>query len=493
VRGADGLGAALARARRVAESAFGDARLMIERYLPAPRHVEVQVLCDAHGNQLHLHTRDCSLQRRHQKLIEEAPAPGIAEPVRERLHAAGLAVARAVGYVNAGTIEFLYADGEFFFMEMNTRLQVEHCVTEEVLGLDLVEWQLRIAAGEPLTLAQSDIVPRGHAIEARVCAEDAASGFVPSAGRLTHLAWPEHVAHVRVDAGFEQGDEVPSQYDSLLGKVIGTGADRAAALGALARGLAALRVVGVATNAAWLARALEVPAFANAALSTGFAAEHAATLVPRATPTSDEIAAAALAIVGLADAPAGARPSPWSARDAFRLNLPAAQSWLLRSGDADCPVEVVREGAQWRVRSDGSDALYGAEFGADSLTLTTALGRRRVDVVREGDRLALWRGAERLDVAIIDPRHVEELETGAAGELTARLPGTVVAVPVKVGEQVAAGATLMVLEAMKMEHAVLAPRAGVVTRLHFAKGDRVPEGATLVDLGDPPAAAAPAS
>ncbi|MBS0395816.1 MAG: ATP-grasp domain-containing protein, partial [Proteobacteria bacterium] len=260
------LAPALASARRLAESAFADPTLLIERYLPAPRHVEVQVLCDAHGHALHLHTRDCSVQRRHQKLIEEAPAPGIPEPVRDRLHAAGLAVARAVGYVNAGTVEFLYQDGEFWFMEMNTRLQVEHCVTEEILGLDLVEWQLRIAAGEPLPFAQQELAARGHAIEVRVCAEDPTAGFVPSAGRLTAVRWPERVAGVRVDAGFSAGDEVTSHYDSLLGKVVGRGADRAAAIAAVGRGLAALRIAGVATNAAWLAEALAVLAELDVAL-----------------------------------------------------------------------------------------------------------------------------------------------------------------------------------------------------------------------------------
>ncbi len=481
---------ALVSARRVAESAFADPALLIERYLPASRHVEVQVLCDSHGTSLHLLTRDCSLQRRHQKLIEEAPAPGIPDDVRERLHAAGLAVARAVGYVNAGTIEFLYYNGEFWFMEMNTRLQVEHCVTEEVLGLDLVEWQLRIAAGEALPFEQAALVARGHAIEARVCAEDPASGFVPSAGLLTHARWPEGVAGVRVDAGFEEGDEVPSHYDSLLGKVIGSGPDRAAASAALAQGLAALRIVGVATNAAWLARALEVPDFRDARLSTGFAVTHAARLIERAPPGADDLAAAALAIVHVVDEAPAAVPSPWDARDAFRLNLPSSQAWLIRAGDENYPTEVVREGALWRVRALGHEEYYECRLLGDGLEIASGTSRRRVAVFRSGDRLSLWRDAERLDFLIVDPRHVDALEADSAGELVARLPGTVVAVPVAVGEHVAAGATLMVLEAMKMEHAILAPRAGTVTRLLFAKGDRVTEGATLVELSEAPADAA---
>jgi 3-methylcrotonyl-CoA carboxylase alpha subunit len=494
VTSAGGLGEALASARRVAESAFADPRLMLERYLPAPRHVEVQVLCDAHGNAVHLHSRDCSLQRRHQKLIEEAPAPSIPEEVRTRLHAAGLAVARAVGYVNAGTIEFLYADGEFWFMEMNTRLQVEHCVTEEVFGLDLVEWQLRIAAGEVLPFRQDELVPRGHAVEARVCAEDPSADFVPSAGRLAHLRWPEGLPGVRVDAGFEAGDEVPSHYDSLLGKLIGVGADRTAAIAALGRALDALRVVGVETNAAWLRRALEVPAFRDGMPSTAFAAEHATALTARPMPGDEDVALGALAAIGVPEVSPPATPSPWDARDAFRVSLPHSQSWRLRAGDAEIPVEVIHEAGFWRVRAPHFEHLFGCRFDADGLEVASAGWRRHVEVFRAGDRLSLWRGAERLDLLIIDPRHVDAPETSAEGELISRLPGTVVAVPVAVGDEVAAGATLMVLEAMKMEHAIVAPRAGTVLRLHFARGDRVPEGAILAELsedGAVPSAAGP--
>jgi 3-methylcrotonyl-CoA carboxylase alpha subunit len=482
VESAAGLAGALASARRLAESAFADPQLLIERYLPAPRHVEVQVLCDAHGGALHLYTRDCSVQRRHQKLIEEAPAPGIADEVRARLHATGMRVVRAVGYVNAGTVEFLYADGEFWFMEMNTRLQVEHCVTEEILGLDLVEWQLRIAAGEPLPFRQEDLVPRGHAIEVRVCAEDPVAGFVPSAGRLDDARWPEAVPGVRVDAGFASGDEVPTHYDSLLGKVIGRGESRAAALGAVKRGLESLRIVGVATNAGWLADALAVPAFAAGAVSTRFLAEHGAGLGATPTPTSAELAIAALAAVECPDGTAPAAPSPWNARDAFRVNLPASQSWLLRIAGAEHRVELVREGAVYVARA--ADALHRVAARARPGGLDVSIDgcRLAVDIHRDGDRLALWRGAARLDVDIVDPRHVDATPSVHEGELVARLPGTVVAVLAAAGDVVAAGATLMVLEAMKMEHAVVAPVAGTIAKLHFAKGDRVPEGAVLVEV-----------
>ena len=484
VREARELEAALAAARRLAGSAFADEALLIERYLAAPRHVEVQVLCDRHGNARHLGTRDCSVQRRHQKLIEEAPAPDIPPPVRERLHAAALTVARTVDYVSAGTVEFLVADGEFWFMEMNTRLQVEHGVTETIFGLDLVEWQLRIAAGEALTFAQDELAARGHAIEARVCAEDPAREFAPSAGMLERLRWPEERARLRVDAGFDAGDEVSSHYDSLLGKLIGSGEDRRTAIGTLIDALAEFRVVGVASNAGWLAAALATAEFGAGVPTTRFVAAHPALAAAEPVADPDEIALAAAALAAGLDAPVTVDASPWEARDAFRVNLPRIQTQRLRTATDRHAVELCRDGAAWRVRGRFGERSVRFAPTSDARRLDAWIDgvRRRIDWARLGDRLFLWRGAERVEIAIEDPRRGAARATATEGELIARLPGTVVAVTVAVGEAVEAGATLLVVEAMKMEHAVRAPYAGVVRTVHFAVGARVTEGAVLVDL-----------
>jgi len=478
------LDGALASARRLAQSAFGDPTLLLERYLPAPRHVEVQLLADAAGTVRCLATRDCSVQRRHQKLIEEAPAPDIAADVRARLHAAGRAVARAVGYQNAGTVEFLYADGEFWFMEMNTRLQVEHTVTEEVLGLDLVEWQLRIAAGELLPAEAGDAEPCGHAIEVRLCAEDAAAGFVPSAGTLRWLRWPDQVTGVRVDAGFESGDTVSSHYDSLLGKIIARGRTRDEAIGQLRRALASLRVVGVDTNAAWLAEALALPAFAAGAPTTRFVAEHGDALAVLASPTPAELALAALAFV-LRNRNAAVERSPWGATDAFRVGLPATQVLRLRAGAEEHVAAVEWRDAAWRVGLAGGEYSLDARLEGHALVATLDGHRAVHDVWLDGDRLSLWRGPHRLDLELVDSRHVDVGASVHEGELVARLPGTVVSVAVAVGDHVAPGTTLMVVEAMKMEHAIVAPKAGRVVAVHYARGERVTEGAILVELAAP--------
>jgi 3-methylcrotonyl-CoA carboxylase alpha subunit len=446
---------ALEAARRLAASAFGDPTLLLERYVPAPRHIEVQVLADQHGHVLHLGTRDCSVQRRHQKLIEEAPAPGIAPEVRERLHAAAVTVARSIGYTNAGTVEFLYADGEFWFMEMNTRLQVEHPVTEAIHGLDLVEWQLRIAAGERLPFTQAALNPSGHAIEVRLCAEDPDADFVPSSGRLRRADWPERLAGVRVDAGFETGDVVPSDYDSLLAKVIAHGRDRDEARTRLVRAVAATRLAGVADNAAWLGRALRTDAFATGGVTTRFLAEQSDALAAPAAVPEVVRQAAAQAVLDAPRRAATALPaaSPWELGDAFRVNL----------------VAIARCEFDWR------GAPVTVEFAPGT-------GLRAGDIDLADGEVVVWADGEKYQLAIVDPRAATGDDAVAEGELVARLPGLVVQVAVQVGDAVEAGQVLLVIEAMKMEHAITAPRAGVVRAIDCAIGERVEEGRVLVEL-----------
>jgi len=482
------LAGALAAARRLAESAFGDGALLLERYLSAPRHLEVQVFADAHGNRVHLGDRDCSTQRRHQKLIEEAPAPSVPEELRERLRAAALVVAREISYVSAGTVEFLFDGREFYFMEMNTRLQVEHTVTEAVTGIDLVEWQLRVAGGEPLPLTQKEIAFAGHAIEARVCAEDPERAFLPSAGKLLRLEWPA-LEGVRVDAGFASGDTVPDTYDSLLGKVIAWAPDREHAALRLAAALDATYCAGVHSNERWLARILRSRRFLEvrhdiALLDTGageFAGPEA--LAPEA------LVLAALAQHEAAPPPPAAAASPWAARDGFTPNLPGvlAYSFLWRGGSHG--IELRYAGGRPVEARIAATSSALAEVQVDGETVAARIGARRQQgrYLLAGERLYLWLDNVQYELLLDDPRTHEFTASAASGGLTTPLPGVVVAVPVTVGQQVAAGEALMVIEAMKMEHTISAPYAGAVEAIHFARGERVPEGSLLLTLTRSPA------
>jgi 3-methylcrotonyl-CoA carboxylase alpha subunit len=488
------LAAALATARRLAESAFGDGALLLERYLPAPRHLEVQVFADRHGNSVHLGDRDCSTQRRHQKLIEEAPAPAVPQEVRARLRAAALVVAREIGYVSAGTVEFLFDGREFFFMEMNTRLQVEHTVTEAVTGLDLVEWQLRVAAGEPLPLSQDEVRLEGHAIEARVCAEDPERGFLPSAGRLELLEWPQ-LESVRVDAGFATGDIVPDSYDSLLGKVIASAPDRAQAAAQLARALDHTYCAGVRTNERWLARVLRSERFLdvrhNIALLDQGGAEFAAAA--RAAPealilaalAAHESAAAGAAPAAGARGPSGAPASPWALSDGFTPNLTTPIAYTFGWHGERHTVEL--EYARTRAAAASVDrraplALQGVALTPGSVTASIGERRWQARCLVSAAHVHLWAGAERYDFELDDPRTHEFTASATSGGLTTPLPGVVVTVAVAVGQQVAAGEVLMVIEAMKMEHTITAPYPGTVAAIHFARGARVPEGSALLEL-----------
>jgi 3-methylcrotonyl-CoA carboxylase alpha subunit len=474
---------ALATAKRLAAAAFKDDRLLLERYLPAPRHVEVQVFADKHGTTVHLFDRDCSVQRRHQKLIEEAGAPGIDPDVRERLHAAACTVAREIGYVGAGTVEFLLNGREFYFMEMNTRLQVEHPVTEAITGLDLVEWQLRVATGEPLPLTQAQIQQRGHAVEVRICAEDPAKGFVPSAGELELLQWPHETSGVRVDAGFETGDVVTPLYDSLLGKVIAYGESREIAIDRLVSALDELRVSGVATNTQWLARALLRPDFQTGNLSTAFIANNGDELAI----TTDAALLAPFAAAGYAAslAPTESVRSPWDLADGFRVNMAPAIQVRLREGDRKLDATVgaqSKQSAEVQLGTSNSQRLSRLTDSGRLQQWQSAAGGERASVLVSKDRVTVWQGHAQAIFKIDDGLQIGAAAGAGAGSLSTPLPGVVVSIAVKEGETVKAGQTLLVIEAMKMEHAIKAPRDGVVKTLKHRVGDRVREGNALAEL-----------
>jgi 3-methylcrotonyl-CoA carboxylase alpha subunit len=490
--------AALASARREAKASFGDDRVLVEKYLSSPRHIEIQVFADTRGNAVYLFERDCSVQRRHQKVLEEAPAPGMTPERRRAMGEAAVAAAKAIGYVGAGTVEFIAEqDGTFFFMEMNTRLQVEHPVTEMVTGLDLVEWQLTVASGEPLPLAQDELRLCGHAIEARLYAEDPDRGFLPSIGTIRHWRMPETGARVRVDTGFRAGDEVSPYYDPMLAKLIVWGEDRRAACAALSAALGRCEVAGVATNVGLLERVVAHDAFASGRVDTGLIDRHRDALFPPAGEVPERaLVAAALAefeALGArsADSAAGSGDpySPWSARDGWWPNrAPLGVTAVFGDGDAQhaTVVHPTAEGAaQVVLPGRALDVAWTVNDGR--LVIDAAGGRFDAAVVRDGeDRIVFAPGARRR-LRLVDPlAHAGEVQEHA-GHLAAPMSGAIVAVHVKPGDRVEKGAPLMALEAMKMEHTIVAPARGIVVAVNFAVGDRVTEGADLVDLEDPPA------
>jgi len=441
---------ALAGAKREGAASFGDDRVLLEKYVTRPRHIEVQIFGDSQGHVVHLFERDCSLQRRHQKVIEEAPAPGMDPETREALCAAAVRAGQAVGYQGAGTVEFIADASEglradrIWFMEMNTRLQVEHPVTEAITGLDLVEWQLRVASGEPLPLAQDQITMNGHAVEARLYAEDPAKGFLPSIGPLVHLAFP---TDTRVDSGFEQGDVVSSHYDPMIAKLIVHSANRPAAAAGLANACAAIQVWPVKTNAAFLARCAAHADFVAARLDTDFIGERIEELTARPSPTVPPTTVAALALPG---SPAA---GPWesgSRLGGFRMNRPPVRTTHVYVDGVGAELEFAFE--------PGASVLRGP----DDEVIAFSGGAAFVLSRSAGDRAAA--------AAVND------------GVVRAPMPGRVVQVRVTVGDHVPAGQPVLVLEAMKMEHALTVPFDATVTELTVGEGDQVVEGATLARL-----------
>ncbi|SDN15076.1 acetyl/propionyl/methylcrotonyl-CoA carboxylase subunit alpha [Pseudomonas jinjuensis] len=470
------LAEALESAQREAQSGFGDSRMLVEKYLTKPRHVEIQVFADKHGNCLYLNERDCSIQRRHQKVVEEAPAPGLSAELRAAMGESAVRAAQAIGYVGAGTVEFLYDEGsgQFFFMEMNTRLQVEHPVTEAITGLDLVAWQIRVARGERLPISQEQVPLNGHAIEVRLYAEDPEGGFLPASGRLALYREPAAGPGRRVDSGIREGDEVSPFYDPMLAKLIAWGETREEARARLLSMLAETAVGGVKTNLAFLQRVLAHPAFAAAELDTGFIGRHQDALLPAPAALPEDfwqLAAEGWAQTEARHVRQDDAHSPWSARNGWRSGLP---------GETDLHLTCKGERHVVRLRHAGGARI--AYLNGEWLEVAIDGKRHRHLALRRGDALYLEWNGEMLAIQRFDPIAEAEAAHGHHGGLGAPMNGSIVRILVEPGQTVEAGATLVVLEAMKMEHSIRAPHAGVVKSLYCSEGELVSEGAALVEL-----------
>ncbi|NKB59826.1 MAG: biotin/lipoyl-binding protein [Alphaproteobacteria bacterium] len=489
---------ALEGAMRESKSAFGDDTMLIEKFVTRPRHIEMQVFADAHGNAVHLFERDCSIQRRHQKVVEEAPAPGINTAVRDAMGAAALAAAKAIGYQGAGTVEFIVEGARadqpdsFYFMEMNTRLQVEHPVTEMITGVDLVAWQLQVAAGDPLPVGQDDIIATGHAVEVRLYAENPARNFMPQTGQLDHLRFPADSANVRIDTGIREGDAVSMYYDPMIAKVITWDSDRAAALRRMRGALAETKVAGLNTNLSFLSAIAAHPSFAAAELETGFIETHLADLVPETTPASNEI----LALAGLSEllrlrsdatqatAISNDPHSPWFFGDAWRANGCGDIELRFLDGDIEQVLRARPENDGYRIDLTDTTAVVRGTVTENGLLLAEIDGVRiAATVVGDGTSMQIIVHGQNHHLGRVDPMEAAAAQA-LGGKLTAPMPGRVVAVHVADGEKVKAGQSLIVLEAMKMEHVIAAPADGIVSTVRFAAGDQVMEGDELLAMAD---------
>ena len=482
---------ALASAKREAASSFGDEHVLIEKYVLEPRHIEMQVFADRDGDAVHLFERDCSVQRRHQKVLEEAPAPGMTPERRREMGEAAVAAARAIGYVGAGTVEFIAdRDGRFYFMEMNTRLQVEHPVTEMITGLDLVEWQLRVAGGEPLPHIQEQITKSGHAFEARIYAEDPDRDFLPATGRIVYLSTPAETPHVRIDTGVRQDDEVSIHYDPMIAKLVVWDRDRAEALRRLRHALAEFRVVGPTTNLPFLAAVAAHPAFEAGEVTTHFIAEHHDDLFPERSPAGDPVLAiAALDELTRIDNAGRHRAaasidghSPWHATDGWRLNEDNHHTLVFRDGEREHRVTAHYRDDHYELELPGSRIRAAAETQGDGLRVDLDGLRLSASVIRRGALLTVLTPDGSHQLELHDPLAAGMEDEVADGSLTAPMPGQVTGVLVKAGDHVAAGDPLIVLEAMKMEYTITAPQAATVDAVNYAVGDQVEEGTELLAL-----------
>jgi 3-methylcrotonyl-CoA carboxylase alpha subunit len=483
---------ALASCKREALSSFGDDHVLIEKYITKPRHVEIQVFADTLGHCVYLFERDCSVQRRHQKVLEEAPAPGMSEARRREMGEAAVAAAKAVGYVGAGTVEFIAnQDGSFFFMEMNPRLQVEHPVTEMITGQDLVEWQLRVAAGQPLPLRQEQLEIRGHALEARIYAEDASKGFLPATGKLVRLVPPAESINVRVDTGVEEGDEITPFYDPMIAKLIVWDETRDGALARMRKALADYRVAGLTTNIDFLSRLVACPAFAKADLDTGLIERQKDFLFPAAQPVPRD--ALLVATVGellweqhaakLAAQHSGDPYSPWHARDGWRMNLSAARTISFMDGETLVEAGVRYLGERWEITLGGETTVAsGRKLEGDRFAVELDDRRLIASVVAVDDKRTVFLQGSTYSLLRDDPLHRVDAGDSHGGGLTAPMPGKVVALLAQPGQKVEKGTPLLILEAMKMEHTITAPAAGTLKAFCYAAGEQVSDGAALVEF-----------
>ncbi|MEC7489283.1 MAG: biotin carboxylase N-terminal domain-containing protein [Pseudomonadota bacterium] len=470
----------LSSARREALLSFGDDTILIEKYFENTRHIEVQIFGDTHGNVIHFFERDCSVQRRYQKVVEEAPAPGLGEDVRKRLFDAAIAIGKSVGYTGAGTVEFLLTpDDKLWFMEMNTRLQVEHPVTELITGIDLVEWQFRVGAGEKLPLKQSQIACDGHAIEVRLYAEDPANAFAPGVGVLSHLNFPAETDRVRVDTGVREGDDVTVYYDPMLAKIITRGDDRSVAVELLSEELGRLRVSGPATNARFLKAVVDHPEFRRGAVNTGFVDHNLQELVDVGPVPDDIFAIAALAEMTRAKQPAV--NSPWALMEGWTLGGISSRNITFVGETGHLRFEYRGDGL---VRDAKPVNVSGIWMSANEFTSVIRGEEIPAVIIRDGCVVTVFVPDGNYKLIVDDLLVSSGPVVSDVGNLFASMPGIVVDVLVKQGATVVAGATLLVIEAMKVEHTIRAPSAGTVTAIHFETGDRVTEGDELVSLSD---------
>jgi 3-methylcrotonyl-CoA carboxylase alpha subunit len=487
--------AALAAAQREASKSFGNDIMLVEKYLRRPRHVEIQVFCDSLGNGVYLFERDCSVQRRHQKIIEEAPAPNVDADLRARMGEAAVKAAQAIAYEGAGTVEFLLdQDGTFYFMEMNTRLQVEHPVTEMITGLDLVEWQLLVAAGEPLPLAQDALTINGHAFEARIYAEDPANDFLPVTGTLSYLQAPAESRHVRIDTGVRQGDEVSVFYDPMIAKLIVWDEDRSRALKRLCNALTDYRISGMTTNVDFLYNLASSEPFAQADLDTSFIERHHALVfhqqaedLQRALPLAALYLVLAQSQAALAASGAGKDTfSPWNLASGWRLNQPNLHHFDLVLQEQNCSLSVEQHGIgpakRYVIRHGDTTIQARGELQGNRLLADIEGHRLQATVVEHDGKYSLYCGDSAMQFSLLVPDLGDAGDTSDENHLLAPMNGTMVAVLVEAGAQVSKGDQLLVMEAMKMEHAIHAPAAGVVHKVFYQVGDLVDGGAQLLEF-----------